>query len=277
MRNVDLHCHSTVSDGLLSPTEMVALAARGGVDVLALTDHDDLAGLGEATLAAQAHGLRLIPGVEVSVTWDKLTIHVVGLNVDPQHAALRNGLAGLRLGRLERARRMADSLAQAGIGGALEGAQAFASASEMIGRTHFARFLVAQGKARNVGAVFKRYLARGKPGYVPHRWASLNDALDWIHAAGGVAVLAHPGRYTVGSEGMRALLHEFRALGGQAIEVVTGNHTREQVERFARLADAYGFLASRGSDYHGPGESFTLPGQMQALPSGCQPVWQLFG
>ena len=276
MRNVDLHCHSTVSDGLLSPTDMVALAARGGVDTLALTDHDDVAGLAEAAAAARVHGIRLIPGVEISVTWDKLTVHVVGLNIDPQHPALQAGLAAVRHGRVDRARRIADSLAQAGIGGALEGAQSFASASQMIGRTHFARFLVAQGKARNVAAVIKRYLARGKPGYVPHRWAALADALGWIHAAGGVAVLAHPGRYTVGSEGMRALLQEFRALGGQGIEVVTGNHTRDQVERFARLADAYGFLASRGSDYHGPGESFTLPGQMQALPAGCRPVWQVF-
>ena len=276
MRNVDLHLHSTVSDGLLRPAEVVALAARGGVDVLALTDHDDVAGLGEAREAASAHGMRLIPGVEISVSWDRLTIHVVGLDIDPECPVLRAGLGGLRAGRVERARRMGESLAAAGIPGAFEGALAHASASEMIGRTHFARFLAASGKARNVPAVFKRYLVRGKPGYVPHRWAGLEEAVSWIRGAGGVAVLAHPGRYTLGSEGMRKLLVDFRSFGGNAIEVVTSNHTREQVERFARLAEAYGLLASRGSDYHGPGESFCMPGAMPALPASCQPVWQAF-
>ncbi len=276
MRNVDLHCHSTVSDGLLSPTAVVDLAARGGVDMLALTDHDDVAGLAEAGVAATARGIRLIPGVEISVTWDRLTIQVVGLRIDPQHPALLAGLAAIRAGRRLRAERMAEDLARAGIPGALAGARAFASSDEMIGRTHFARFLVQQGRARNVAAVFRRYLVRGKPGYVAHAWVSLDDALGWIHAAGGVAVLAHPGRYKVGSEGMRRLLLDFRALGGKAVEVVTGNHTREQVSRFAGLAEAYGFACSRGSDYHGPGESFTLPGQLPPLPAGCVPVWQAF-
>ena len=274
MRNVDLHCHSTVSDGLLSPAEVVALAARGGVDVLALTDHDDVAGLDEAARSAAELGVRLIRCVEISVTWDRLTIHVVGLDIDPTHPALADGLLQVRAGRVERAHRMADSLAAAGIPDAFEGAMAFASAHHMIGRTHFARFLSAQGKARSVPAVFKRFLVRGKPGYVPHCCAGLEEAIGWIRAAGGIAVLAHPGRYTVGSAGMRALLQDFRAFGGTAIEVVTSNHTRDQVERFARLADAYGLLASRGSDYHGPGESFALPGKLPPLPAGCQPVWQ---
>ena len=253
---------------------MVALAAREGVDVLALTDHDDVAGLAEARAAALECGIRLIPGVEISVSWDKLTVHVVGLNIDPLQPDLCAGLAGVRAGRLERAQRMGDSLASAGIPGAFEGALRFASSREMVGRTHFARWLAEQGKARSVPAVFKRFLVKGKPGYVPHRWAALEEAIAWIRAAGGVAVLAHPGRYTLGSEGMRALLQDFRAFGGGAIEVVTSNHTRDQVERFARLADAYGLLASRGSDYHGPGESFTLPGKLPPLPVACRPVWQ---
>jgi 3',5'-nucleoside bisphosphate phosphatase len=274
MRNVDLHMHSTVSDGLLRPAEVVALAAQGGVDVFALTDHDDVAGLPEARAAAADIGLRLIPGVEISVTWDRITIHVVGLGIDPDHPGLLAGLGAVRAGRVERARRMADSLAAAGIPGAFEGAMAHASSAQMVGRTHFARFLAASGKARNVPAVFKRYLVRGKPGYVPHQWAALADAVGWIRAAGGIAVLAHPGRYTLGSEGMRKLLQDFRECGGGAIEVVTSNHTRDQVARFARLAEGYGLLASRGSDYHGPGESFTSPGKLPPLPAGCIPVWQ---
>lgn len=274
MRNVDLHCHSTVSDGLLSPSEVVSLAAKGGVDVLALTDHDDVAGLEEAQSAAADQGIRLIPGVEISVSWDQVTVHIVGLNIDPTHPELLNGLNRVRGGRLERARKMGESLAAAGIPGAFEGAMSFATSDEMVGRTHFARFLVEQGKARNVSAVFKRYLARGKPGYVSHRWADLSDAIQWIRAAGGVAVIAHPGRYKLGSAGLRSLMSDFKNLGGEAIEVVTSNHTDVQVHRFAEYAQQYGFLSSRGSDYHGPGESFTLPGRMMALPSICKPVWQ---
>jgi predicted metal-dependent phosphoesterase TrpH len=274
MRNVDLHMHSTVSDGLLRPADLVALAARGGVDVLALTDHDDVAGLPEARAAALESGLRLIPGVEISVTWDRITVHIVGLGIDPHNPALQAGLGTVRAGRVERARRISDSLAAAGIPGAFDGALAHASASQMIGRTHFARFLAASGKARNVPAVFKRFLVRGKPGYVPHQWAGLANAVGWIRAAGGIAVLAHPGRYALGSEGMRKLLQDFRECGGGAIEVVTSNHTRDQIARFARLADAYGLLASRGSDYHGPGESFISPGKLPPLPAGCRPVWQ---
>jgi predicted metal-dependent phosphoesterase TrpH len=274
MRNVDLHCHSTVSDGLLSPSELVALAVKGGVDVLALTDHDDVAGLEEAHRAAVAQGIRLIPGVEISVSWDHLTVHIVGLNIDPQHPELVNGLNEVRGGRLERARKMGESLAAAVIPGAYEGALALAGSNQMVGRTHFARFLVNQGKARNVSAVFKRYLAKGKPGYVSHRWATLGDAISWIRAAGGIAVIAHPGRYKVGSTGLRALMQDFKNLGGEAIEIVTSNHTQVQVHRFAEYAQHYGFKASRGSDYHGPGESFTLPGRLPALPSICRPVWQ---
>jgi len=274
MRNVDLHCHSTVSDGLLSPTEVVSLAVKGGVDVLALTDHDDTAGLQEARTAAESHGIRLISGVEISVSWDHLTVHIVGLNIDPTHPELAEGLMKVRGGRLERARKMADGLAAAGIPGAFEGALSFASSDQMIGRTHFARYIVEQGKARNVSAVFKRYLVKGKPGYVSHRWAELGEAISWIRAAGGIAVLAHPGRYKVGSAGLRALLEDFKNLGGEAIEVVTSNHTQVQVHRFADYAQHYGLLASRGSDYHGPGESFTLPGRLGPLPSICKPVWQ---
>ena len=274
MRNVDLHCHSTVSDGLLSPADIVSLAVKGGVDVLALTDHDDVSGLEEAHSAAQAKGIRLIPGVEVSVSWDRLTVHIVGLNIDPKHPRLVDGLNIVRGGRLQRAQKMGDSLAAAGIPGAFEGAMSFASSDQMVGRTHFARFLVEQGKARNVSAVFKRYLVKGKPGSVSHRWAELGEAISWIRAAGGIAVLAHPGRYKIGSTGLRALMADFKDLGGEAIEVVTGNHTQVQVHRFADYAQHYGLMASRGSDYHGPGESFTLPGRLAALPSICKPVWQ---
>lgn len=270
----DLHCHSTASDGVLSPRELVQRAAKQGVTVLALTDHDDLRGLAEARATACEEGIELVAGVEISITWRASTVHIVGLRVDPAEKHLLGGLHGNRAGRTLRAERMAAELARLGIPGALEGAYAYAGNKELIGRTHFARYLVERGVVKDVKTVFKKYLVKGKPGYVQHDWASLEEAVSWIHGAGGQAVLAHPGRYHFGRERMRDLLHEFKALGGEAIEVVTGSHTAEQVPVYADLAVEYDFLASVGSDFHAPGEGGRELGRLMPLPLRCRPVWE---
>ncbi len=270
---IDLHCHSTASDGVLTPKALVARAHEQCVDVLSLTDHDEMRGLAEAADTAQALGMRFIPGVEISVTWDGHTVHVIGLGIDPSHPQLLAGLAANRAGRADRARRISEALARLGIQGALEGAYAYAGNRDLIGRTHFARFLVEEGYVKDVKTVFKKYLVKGKPGYVMHEWASLADALSWIHAAGGQAVLAHPGRYSFGKDKLRLLLAEFRDLGGEAIEVVTGSHTADQVPIFARLADEFGLMASSGTDFHAPGEGGRELGRLMPLPALCRPLW----
>jgi hypothetical protein len=269
---IDLHSHSIVSDGTLTPGTLVEHAAMHGIRLLALTDHDDVAGLPEAAEAALRHGITLINGVEVSATWNKRTVHVVGLRISPSHLPLLAGLAGIRQGRYQRAEGMAVSLEKIGIPGSLEGAHAYARGG-IISRTHFARFLVEKGYAKDVSAVFKKFLVKGKPGYFEHRWASLEDAVNWITGSGGIAVLAHPGRYDLGRTNMLTLLHEFRELGGKGLEVVTGSHTPEMVPHFARLAHQFGLLASLGSDYHGPGHAYIEMGRLPELPHGCLPVW----
>ena len=281
MLDYDLHCHSVISDGTLTPAELVHRAAGRGVKVMALTDHDDMQGLDEARAAAAEHGLTFINGVEISVSWRSHTLHIVGLNINPHHPPLADGLRGVRSGRGERARKMSEALAKAGIGGVLEGAYQYAENPNMIGRTHFARFLVESGHCKDVKSVFKRYLVKGKPGYVPHQWAVLADAINWIRGSGGVAVLAHPGRYMTGRNGMgkttmKELLAEFVASGGQALEVVTGSHTPEQYAEFARYAEEYNLLCSCGSDFHGPGESYRDMGRLPDFPLGCRPVWEAF-
>ena len=270
---IDLHSHSNISDGLLSPSELVEHAANNGVRVLALTDHDDVGGLAEARQAATQHGIKLINGVEISVTWKKRTLHIVGLNVNPDDAALQAGLAAVRSGRLERARQMAVSLEKSGIQGSFEAASSYAQQS-ILTRMHFARFLVDRGYAKDPKAVFKKYLVKGKPGYVNHEWMSLESALGLILGSGGVAVLAHPGRYEIKRTNMLLLLEEFRALGGMAIEVVTGSHTAAQYVEYAKYAQMFGLKASQGSDYHGKGISFMGMGRLPELPGNCIPVWQ---
>jgi predicted metal-dependent phosphoesterase TrpH len=274
MLRYDLHCHSTRSDGLLSPAAVVRRAAARGVGCLALTDHDDTAGLAEASDAAAECGIALVPGVEVSATWDDHTIHVVGLGFDADDADLQSGLASIRDGRDARASRIGDALERAGIPGALEGARKYVTSGRLISRTHFARFLVEAGYVRDMKDVFKRYLARGLPGYVPHAWATLAQAVGWIRGAGGQAVLAHPGRYKLGTDGMCQLVAEFRDCGGGAIEVLSASHAAAQVAQFAALARLHGLKASAGSDYHGPGESWLDLGDLPQLPGGSVPVWQ---
>ncbi len=273
MLNIDLHCHSSISDGVLSPYELVTRAAVNGVDILALTDHDDVAGLAEARSAADAAGIGFIPGVEISVSWGGQTVHIVGLRIDPEHPDLAAGLQGIRAGRTERAHRMAHDLAAAGIHGAFEGASSYAANKQIIGRTHFARWLVEQGHAPDLRTTFRRFLTRGNPGYVEHQWTSLENAVGWIRASGGMAVVAHPGRYAFNARELHLLLDAFRALGGEGIEVVTGSHHPSEYGKFADLARAFGLLASRGADFHAPGEGIDI-GRLPALPHYCQPVWK---
>ncbi len=271
--NIDLHCHSSASDGLLSPREVVLRARANGVRMLALTDHDETGGLAEGRLAANECGLVFVNGVEISVTWGGITVHVVGLGIDPTHSALRDGLAGIRASRIARAGRIAEALAGVGITGSLEGALAHATNPNLVSRTHFARFLVQKGYAPDVHGVFQRYLVSGKPGHVQHQWAALDEALAWIAESGGRAVLAHPGRYRLSPAQLRNLIAEFKARGGAGIEVVTGNHTPDQAREFARLAIEFGLLASRGSDFHGPNESRVDLGAMPKLAPELVPVW----
>lgn len=274
--NADLHAHSTVSDGTLDPAALVRLAAQKGVELFALTDHDEVGGLAAAATAAQEVGLRFIAGVEVSVTFADRTVHIVGLGIDYRRAELVAGLASVRSGRMRRAQEMAAQLAAIGIEGALEGALAYAGNLDLVSRTHFARWLVATGHCRNVQEVFAKYLVAGKPGYVPHRWASLAQAVQWIHAAGGVAVIAHPGRYKFDDTTLTALFSEFKEAGGEGIEVATSNHGSEQFRRFAAIARQFDFEASRGSDFHDPAETHIELGRVARLPDALVPVWHRF-
>ena len=268
----DLHCHSTASDGTLSPGALVRHAASVGVDVLALTDHDTTAGIAEAGREAAVQGLTLLPGVEISVSWRGATVHIVGLRVDPDDHALASGLARLRAFRDWRAQEIGRRLAEKGIPGAYEGARA-RSGGALIGRTHFARFLVARGYARDTREVFRHYLVRGKPGHVAGDWAGLDEAVGWIRNAGGRAVIAHPARYRMTRTRLRKLIAEFRDAGGEALEVASGSHSRDEAYTMARHAADFGLLASAGSDYHGPENPWVEMGRLADLPPGCRPVW----
>jgi 3',5'-nucleoside bisphosphate phosphatase len=275
--NADLHCHSVISDGTLSPEELAERAKSNGVHLWALTDHDELGGQKRAREAASALKIDYLAGVEISVTWMGETIHIVGLGIDAEHAGIIEGLRSTREGRGNRARLMAEQLSKVGIEGAYEGALHFAGNHDLISRTHFARFLVEQGVCRNTEHVFKNYLIEGKPGYVPHQWASLDNAVQWIKAAGGVAVIAHPGRYSrLNAMQMDELYKHFKELGGLAIEVITGSHSPDQYKTFAKIAQQYGFLASRGSDFHDPKESHIDLGNLPHLPDHLTPVWSVF-
>ncbi|MEW8012342.1 MAG: PHP domain-containing protein [Candidatus Thiodiazotropha sp.] len=268
----DLHSHSTASDGTLSPGDLVNRAANAGVRVLALTDHDTTAGIEEALSAASSCGLVLIPGVEISVSWNKHTVHIVGLNVDHDNRALQLGLRELRRFRDWRAKEIAERLGKAGIEGAYEGALAYSNGT-LVSRTHFARYLVEQGLASDERRVFKHYLVKGKPGFVAGQWAELAQAVEWIHDAGGVAVVAHPARYKMTRSKLRRLFSEFVELGGEAIEVVSGSHSRDDYFRMAKHAGDFGLQASAGSDFHSPDNPWIEFGQLPLLPDICRPVW----
>ncbi len=274
--NADLHCHSVVSDGTLTPEALAERALVNGVQLWSLTDHDELGGQARAQVAATHLGMQYVAGVEISITWLDHTVHIVGLGIDPAHPGLIEGLRQTRDGRRNRAQAMAEQLAKAGIKGSFEGAQLYAGNPELISRTHFARFLVEQGFCRDTETVFKNYLVAGKPGYVQHRWATLENAVHWIRNAGGVAVIAHPGRYHLTALQMTELYERFKDLGGLGIEVVTGSHSPDQYQTFAQIAVHYGFMGSRGSDFHDPGESHTDLGLLPHLPPNLTPIWSVF-
>lgn len=273
MLNVDLHCHSNISDGVLTPAEVAARAKANGVDVWALTDHDEVDGVAEARAAAADLGLKYVSGVEISITWAGETVHIVGLQIDETNETLVQGLAATRSGRERRAQEIAAQLAVAGIPNAFEGALKFVGNPDLISRTHFARYIIETGVCQDVTEVFQRYLIEGKPGYVPHRWATLKEAVTWIRGAGGIAVMAHPARYKLSDVALDSLLNEFKQFGGTGIEVVTGSHTPDEYEKFAKIAQQYELLASRGSDFHAPAESRVDLGALPSLPSTLLPVW----
>jgi predicted metal-dependent phosphoesterase TrpH len=273
MLNIDLHSHSNISDGVLAPEALAVRAKTNGVQVWAMTDHDEVSGLAMARGAAVALGMRFVSGVELSISWAGETVHILGLQIDGSNPVLVQGLARTRSGREQRARAMARQLALAGIPDAFEGALKYARNPDLISRTHFARYIIERGVCDKVSEVFRHYLVEGKPGFVPHSWASLSDAVGWIQGAGGIAVVAHPGRYRFNQVAAGALFDTFKQLGGVAIEVVTGSHTVDQYQTYATLANQYGFLASRGSDFHAPGESRVDIGMLPPLPSNVTPVW----
>jgi predicted metal-dependent phosphoesterase TrpH len=285
--NFDLHNHTNASDGTLSSEALVALAYKNGCDALALTDHDTLMNVASAQAVASDCGLKFIAGVEVSVSWvaegdidsASKTIHVVGLNVDPNNQMLLDGLAGVRGGRIARGREMARLLVEAGVPDIFEEAFALAENKDMLSRTHFARALVARGVVKDISAAFKRFLSEGNPGYIAHQWSSLPDAMRWILAAGGVAVIAHPGRYKLDRAGLASLFSEFKTLGGQSIEVVTGSHSPDEYAPFASRCKEFGFYASRGADFHGFADTPVEPGHLPTLAEvdrDLKPVWSLF-
>ncbi|MBS7807947.1 3',5'-nucleoside bisphosphate phosphatase [Variovorax sp. PCZ-1] len=273
--NADLHCHSVVSDGTMQPEDLAERAAKNGVELWALTDHDEIGGQARAAHAAHANGMAYLTGTEISVTFAKETVHIVGLGFDAEDPAMVAGLAATRGGRGERAQQISDGLAQVGIKNAYEGALKYVSNPDLISRTHFARFLVESGVCSSTHEVFRNYLVEGKPGFVPHLWANLGDAVRWITSAKGIAVIAHPGRYKFTANEEYALFSEFKTHGGRAVEVVTGSHTVAEYVKYADMAQEFDLAASRGSDFHCPQESHTDLGSLPYLPGKLTPVWEL--
>lgn len=274
---IDLHCHSTVSDGRLTPAEVARLAHSNGCTMLALTDHDHTGGLAEARAESEKLGMRFINGTEVSVTWRGRTIHIVGLDFNEHDENLQALLAEVRKGRLKRLEAIAEKLAQKGISGAYEGSLALAANPEMVSRTHIAEFLINAGHVRNKQQAFTKYLGDGKPCAVRHQWAELADCVAAITGAGGIAVIAHPMRYGLSATAKRNLFEEFKALGGAAIEVHSGNCDKNDRLNYALLAERYGFLASTGSDFHRLNDfSGGILGACPELPENCSPVWAHF-
>ncbi|NEN75412.1 PHP domain-containing protein [Pelistega sp. NLN82] len=274
--SIDLHCHSTVSDGIYTPSALASLAYQNGVKVWSLTDHDEVGGQQEAQQAASDLGIRYITGIEISVTWLGKTLHMVGLNYDIHHTALLEGLQRLREDRVARAHKMASLLTSFGLEGAFEGALALAGNPDLLSRTHFARYMVNQGFCHHLQEAFDIYLGDGKKAYVAGAWATLEQAINWVIGAGGIAVIAHPGRYKYSEMEFAVLFDQFKSLGGQAIEVVTGSHRPEQYQQYADVAKRYGFLASCGSDFHGVDPKKMMLGCVPDIDFGLTPVWHTF-
>ena len=259
----------------MQPEALAERAAKNGVELWALTDHDEIGGQGRARAAAHANGMAYLTGTEISVTFAHETVHIVGLGFDALDPKMIAGLHATRGGRGQRAQDISDGLAQVGIKNAYEGALQYVGNPELISRTHFARFLVESGVCASTHDVFRHYLVEGKPGFVPHRWASLGDAVRWITAAKGIAVIAHPGRYKFTANEEYALFSEFKTHGGQAVEVVTGSHTVAEYSKYADMALEFDLAASRGSDFHSPDESHTDLGDLPYLPGKLTPVGEL--
>lgn len=272
---VDLHSHSNVSDGILNPEELITYASKKKVNMIALTDHDDIAGLELAENKAKEFGIQFINGVEISVTWRSRTIHMLGLNFDRNNKDLIEGLKNIRDGRNDRAKKIAHGLALVGIPDALKGAKAYSN-HEVIGRIHFAHHLVAEGYANNIKSVFNKFMTKGKPGYVDHNWAPIDNAVKWIKNAGGMAVIAHPGRYDMGKKLYPQFFQEFKELGGSGIEIISGSQSMSQVDYFADYAEQYDFFGSIGSDFHGHGVSHRDLGPLHSLPNKVKPIWEQF-
>jgi predicted metal-dependent phosphoesterase TrpH len=273
--NADLHCHSVVSDGTLTPEALAARAKANGVQLWALTDHDEVGGQERAIASAKALDMKYLTGVEISITFAGKTVHIVGLGFDHTNTDLVQGLRNTRGGRAERAKEMSDGLAKVGIHGAFEGALKYAGNHELISRTHFARFLVESGVCKDTSEVFRKYLTENKPGFVPHRWASLENAVHWITGASGIAVIAHPARYGFTANEEYALFTEFKNHGGRGVEVITGSHSSADALQYADTALEFNLAASRGSDFHSPDESHTDLGTLPWLPGQLTPVWEL--
>lgn len=274
MQAYDLHTHSTASDGTLTPTHLMQRAAQAGITAIALTDHDTLAGLTEAQQAAHQLHLTLIPGVEISATWRERTLHIVGLHIATDNTTLQQGLAGLCALRIQRAQCIGHLLAEAGLPGDWYAKARAFSNGNLIGRAHFARALVAGGHANSVREVFKKFLVKGKPGYVAGGWTPLTEVVTWINAAGGQAVIAHPARYGLKRRLLRRLIADFVAAGGVGIEIVAGSHSQDDIYNMTQHAREFGLLASVGSDYHGPNITQCQLGQLTPLPAGCTPIWR---
>jgi predicted metal-dependent phosphoesterase TrpH len=273
--NADLHCHSVVSDGTLSPEDLAQRAKANGVELWALTDHDEAGGLDRAIAAARQEGLPFLTGTEISVSFVGATVHIIGLGFDHTDTTLLKGLNATRSGRTDRAMQMSDELAKVGIPGAFEGAMKYVGNPDLISRSHFARYIVEAGLCPDTNSVFRKYLADGKPGYVAHQWAKLSEAVGWITGAGGVAVIAHPGRYPLTANEEFALFTEFKNHGGQGVEVITGSHNQADFVKYADCCREFDLVASRGSDFHSPLESRIDLGKLPDQPAHLTPVWSL--
>lgn len=273
---IDLHCHSLASDGALTPTQLIERAADQQVTDIALTDHDTTAGLKEAQIAANQHGINLISGIELSTTWENKCFHIVGADIDPDYSPLQHGIKRLREIRTTRAEKIADKLAKKGIEGALDAVRKNAGQG-MITRTHFAEFLLEGQYVNTLQDAFDRYLSKGKPGFVSTQWTELEQAIEWIKGAGGIAILAHPLRYKLTASWLRRLLSSFKETGGAGIEVVTGRNNPDEIKKAAYYAEKFELYGSIGSDFHNPNNPWVELGRLTPLPSSIKPVWEQFG
>lgn len=272
MQIYDLHCHSNYSDGILSPKALVSRAKEQNVGVLSLTDHDTIDGLNQAASEASCVGLRLIPGIEFSCQWQGRGIHVVGLNFDPTSPILLAGVERQRQLRLARAELIAEKLFKAGIPGALDGAKHYAKGAS-IGRPHFAQYLVDTGYVSSVNQAFKKYLGAGKVGDVKQVWPEIHEVVAWINGAGGCAVIAHPAKYKMTRSKLCSLAEEFKAAGGEGIELISGKQAPEITANIVNIAKQYKLLGSCGSDFHFPNQPWQELGQFGSYPSDIDPVW----